>query len=82
MNSIHIYIFAIYLVVNLYPTIKTVKTTGHTNKHKLYLLLAIWFISFLGGLTFSLIFMINPAYGGRSYDVGLEDSDDGGGGGE
>lgn len=79
MNNIFILIIAIYLAVNLYPTIKVVKATGQRNILKVCQFLAIWCIPFLGGLTISLMYMVHPAHGGGPYDVGLTDHSDGGG---
>ncbi len=82
MNNIYILIIAAYLAINLYATIKTIKITEHTDAQKIYQLLIIWCIPFLGGLTMSLIQMIRPGYDSGSYDVGAGDYSDGEGSGD
>ena len=82
MDSVFVLIVAIYLAVNIYATANTVKTSGHTNTRKLYQLLAIWCLPFLGGLTVSLMYMINSTSDGRRYDVGVGAGEHGDSGGE
>lgn len=82
MNDFFVLVVAICLAVNIYATTKTIKTSSHTKLRKIYQLLAIWCIPFLGGLTVSLIYMINPTYDGRHYDIGVGAGENGDNGGE
>ena len=79
MNSVLVFIVAIYLLVNAYATFKTVRTDACSNTRKLYQLLAIWCLPLLGGLVVSLVYLVNPAYGGRYHDVEAGEGGDGGG---
>ena len=70
MDSVLVLAVAIYLVINIYPTAKTLKVAELDRLQRLFRILTIWLLPFFGGLIISLIYMINPAHDRGPYDVG------------
>ena len=70
MDSVLVLTLAIYLVINIYPTVKVLKAAELNRLQRLFRILTIWLLPFFGGLIISLIYMINPAYRRGPYDVG------------
>ncbi len=78
MRAVYTVVAALYLILNIYPTIKTARSTELDVSGKLYTTLAIWLVPFLGGLVFSLLYLIKPSHDRDTYDVGLTESEEGG----
>ncbi len=70
MDSVLVLIIVIYLVINIYPTIKAFKHIELGKLQRLFRILLVWLVPFIGGLIISIIYAIYPAHSRGPYDVG------------
>ena len=70
LGSVLFVIGAIYVAINIYPTVKTLRVPGLGRSQQVFRLSAIWLVPLFGGLTMSLFYVIGQNHGPGPYDVG------------
>ena len=80
MDSVLVWVIFFYLVINTYPTMKTLNHSELSGLQRLFRILFVWLVPFFGGLIVSLNYVIHPAHRGGPYDVGSGDYSNNGSG--